>query len=162
MSVPAFSELTEADINKIRLIIKEEIEAAITKSEARTKAYIDASEARTKEYIAQEIAKVNTVISEMDTRLTSEIRSLDQRLTGEIRSVEKQLNGLFYVAPGVWSLSSLSLSGYPRSSSRYSENRLAHKTKKLKHSKNRLKPYKKKWKFTDRNKFKHRKTFDFY
>ena len=54
---PAFSELTEADINKIRLIIKEEIEAAITKSEARTKAYIDASEARTKEYIAQEICK---------------------------------------------------------------------------------------------------------
>ena len=84
LSVPAFSELTEADVNKIRLIIKEEVETAIAKSEARTKEYIEASEARTKEYVSQEIAKVNTTISEMD-----------KRLTGEIRSLDKQLNGLF-------------------------------------------------------------------
>ena len=35
LSVPAFSELTEADVNKIRLIVKEEVETAVAKSEAR-------------------------------------------------------------------------------------------------------------------------------
>ena len=89
LSVPAFSELTEADVNKIRLIIREEVETAVLKSEARTK-----------EYISQEIAKVNTTISEMDKRLTGEIRELDKRLTGEIRSLDKQLNGLFMLGLG--------------------------------------------------------------
>ena len=84
LSVPAFSELTQADVDKIRLIIREEVETAVLKSEARTK-----------EYISQEIAKVNTTISKMDKRLTGEIRELDKRLTGEIRSLDKQLNGLF-------------------------------------------------------------------
>ena len=64
-TVPAFSELTTADIEKIRSIVKEETAA---------------SEKRMKEYISQEIAKVNIKIEEMDKRLTSEIRALDKRL----------------------------------------------------------------------------------
>ena len=64
-TVPAFSELTAADIEKIRSIVKEETAA---------------SEKRMKEYVSQEIAKVNIKIEEMDKRLTSEIRALDKRL----------------------------------------------------------------------------------
>ncbi len=64
-TVPAFSELTAEDIEKIRSIVKEETAA---------------SEKRMKEYVSQEIAKVNIKIEEMDKRLTSEIRALDKRL----------------------------------------------------------------------------------
>ena len=83
-TVPAFSELTAADIEKIRSIIKEEVEEAIT-----------ASETRMKEHISQEIEKVNIKISEMDKRLTGEIQGLDKRLTGEIRASDKRLDQLF-------------------------------------------------------------------
>ena len=94
-SGPAFSALTQADIDKIRLIVKEEVETAVARSESRTKEYLEASESRTKEhleasesrtkeYVSQEIAKVNTTLSEMD-----------KHLTGEIRSLDKQLNNLF-------------------------------------------------------------------
>lgn len=64
-TVPAFSELTAEDIEKIRSIVKEETAA---------------SENRMKEYVSHEIAKVNIKIEEMDKRLTSEIRALDKRL----------------------------------------------------------------------------------
>lgn len=60
----AFSQLTETDLNKIRLVVKEEVETAI-----------EASEKRMKEYVSQEIAKeirpVNTSIAEMDKRLNN-------------------------------------------------------------------------------------------
>ncbi len=59
-----FSQLKDADLNKIRLIVKEEVETAI-----------EASEKRIKEYVSQEIEKevrpVNATIAEMDKRLNS-------------------------------------------------------------------------------------------
>ena len=53
-TVPVFSELTPADIDKIRLIVKEEVAA---------------SDKRLKDQISLEISKVNRTISEMDKRL---------------------------------------------------------------------------------------------
>ena len=79
-TVPAFSELTAEDIEKIRSIFKEETAA---------------SEKRIKEYISQEIAKVNIKIEEIDKRLTGEIGALDSRLTGEIRALDKRLDHIF-------------------------------------------------------------------
>ena len=90
-TAPAFSELTVADIEKIRSIIKEETAA---------------SETRVKEYISQEIAKVNIKIEEMDkrlngeikglhTHLSSKIKGLDTRLGGEIKALGKRLDQLF-------------------------------------------------------------------
>ena len=64
-TVPAFGELMQADIDKIRLILKEEIEA----SETRMKEYVDASETRMKDHISNEIKTVNVTIAEMDKRL---------------------------------------------------------------------------------------------
>ncbi len=61
----AFGELTQADIDKIRLIVKAEIEA----SETRIKKYVDASETRMKDHISNEIKTVNITIAEMDKRL---------------------------------------------------------------------------------------------
>ena len=79
-TVPAFSELTAEDIEKIRSIVKEETAA---------------SETRMKEYVSHEIAKVSIKIEEMDKRLTSEIRALDSRLTVEIRALDKRLDHIF-------------------------------------------------------------------
>ena len=61
LNLPAFGELSTADLEKINAMFKE-------------------SEARIKEYVTQEIAKVNIKIDEMDKRLTSEIRSVEKRL----------------------------------------------------------------------------------
>ena len=57
-TAPAFSDITDVDINRIRLVVKEEVETAI-----------EASEKRMKEYVSQKIDNVNTKISEMDKRL---------------------------------------------------------------------------------------------
>ena len=54
----AHSQITDTDLNKIRLVVKEEVEKAI-----------ETSEKRMKEYVSQEIGKVNIKISEMDKRL---------------------------------------------------------------------------------------------
>ena len=65
LTTPAFSELTPADIDKIRLIVKEEVAA----SEARMRKDVETSETRVKDQISIEISKVNSTISEMDKRL---------------------------------------------------------------------------------------------
>lgn len=63
-TAPAFSQLSETDLSKIRLVVKEEVEKAI-----------EASEKRMKEYVSQEISKeirpVNATIAEMDKRLNN-------------------------------------------------------------------------------------------
>ena len=66
-TAPAFSELTQADIDKIRLIVKEEVDQAVTASEVRMKEYVEASEAR----MTVEISKVNITVAEMDKRLNN-------------------------------------------------------------------------------------------
>ena len=58
IALPTFAELTEADLNKIRLIVKDEV-----------KSEISASEKRMKEYISQEIKTVNAKIEGNDDRL---------------------------------------------------------------------------------------------
>ena len=55
IALPALSELTDADLNQIRLIIREEVKAEI-------KAEITASEARMKEYINLKLDNVNNQI----------------------------------------------------------------------------------------------------
>lgn len=41
IAAPVFGELTDADLDKIRLIVQEEIKNEITASETRMKAYVD-------------------------------------------------------------------------------------------------------------------------
>ena len=59
IAMPALGELTDADLNKIRLIVKDEV-----------KSEIGASEKRMKEYISQEIKTVNAKIEGNDKRLS--------------------------------------------------------------------------------------------
>ena len=41
IALPTRAELTDADLDKIRLIVKEEVKAEVTSSEARIKQYVD-------------------------------------------------------------------------------------------------------------------------
>lgn len=59
IALPVHAELSDADLDKIRLIVKEEVKSEVT-----------ASETRMKEYISQEIKTVNVKISETDKRLS--------------------------------------------------------------------------------------------
>ena len=59
IAMPAIGALSEADLNKIRLIVKEEVKSEIT-----------ASEKRMKEYISQEIKTVNAKIEGNDEQLS--------------------------------------------------------------------------------------------
>ena len=79
-AAPVFSQLLPADIDKIRLIVKEEVEQAVTASETRMNKVItasdtrmskaiEASETRIKDQVSLEISKVNGTIAEMDKRL---------------------------------------------------------------------------------------------
>ena len=79
-AAPVFSQLLPADIDKIRLIVKEEVEQAVTASETRMNKSIEASETRMnksieasetriKDQVSLEISKVNGTIAEMDKRL---------------------------------------------------------------------------------------------
>jgi hypothetical protein len=58
ITLPVFGQLTQTDLDKIRLIINDEIKKEISNSEKRMK-----------EYISQEIKTVNVKISEIDKRL---------------------------------------------------------------------------------------------
>ena len=85
----AFSVLDSADINEIRLIIKEENEASEERMQKRMETYI-----------SQEISKVNTRISEMDKRLSNSILELDKRLN-TLSSVVIALMALIAVMIGL-------------------------------------------------------------
>lgn len=61
-NLSAYSQLRDADLNKIRLVVKEEVEKAIETSEKRMKEYVT-------QEIAKEIRPVNASITEMGKRL---------------------------------------------------------------------------------------------
>ena len=63
-SLTADSQVTDADLNKIRLVVKEEVEKAVEASEKRMKEYIS-------QEIKSEIRPVNNTITEMDKRLNN-------------------------------------------------------------------------------------------
>ena len=58
IALPVLGELTDADLNQIRLIVKDEIEA----SEKRYDNKIQASEERMKEHITQQIDSLKTPV----------------------------------------------------------------------------------------------------
>ena len=74
-ATPVLSELTKADLQAIRTIVKEEIAEA----EARTDL---------------KLQLLTTRIDEMDKRLTASMTDMDKRLTSRISSVEKRLGFL--------------------------------------------------------------------
>ena len=74
---PTFGELTSQDLDKIRLIVKEEVSevetrlrAEIAASEKQLRAEIAASETRMKDYVDTKFGEVNTRFEGLDKRIT--------------------------------------------------------------------------------------------
>ena len=59
ITLPALGELTDADLNQIRLIVNDAIDA----SEKRFEAKIQASETRMKEHITQQVDSLKTPVA---------------------------------------------------------------------------------------------------
>ena len=90
---PALAALTDADLDKIRLIVKEEVKKEIESSETRMKTYIDTK-----------IDAVNTRIDAVEKRLEDKIDGVGKRLDDRIDSVEKQMTFLLNVIYGLIAL----------------------------------------------------------
>ena len=69
IAMPALGELTDADLDKIRLIVREEIKAEIT-----------ASEKRMKEYIDLKLENVSTEFKRVDSRVDDQIKRVDDQV----------------------------------------------------------------------------------
>lgn len=69
IAMPALAELTDADLDKIRLVVREEV-----------KAEIKASETRMKEYIDLKLENVNTEFKRIDSRVNDQIKRLDEQV----------------------------------------------------------------------------------
>ena len=70
---PVFSELLPQDLNKIRLIVKEEISI----SETELKAEIEKSETRMKEYVDTKFEAVDTKFEAVDTKFEALQRQIN-------------------------------------------------------------------------------------
>ena len=77
---PARAALTDADLNKIRLIVKEEVKTEINASEKRMKTYIDTK-----------IDAVNTRIDGVEKSLGARIDGVEKSLGTRIDAVEARL-----------------------------------------------------------------------
>jgi hypothetical protein len=87
-TLPALGELTDADLDKIRLIVKEEIKTEIT-----------ASEKRTREYIDQKVDALDQKVDVLDESLTvridatnARIDALDESLNARIDYVDEDFD----------------------------------------------------------------------
>ena len=69
LAMPAIGELTDTDLDKIRLIVREEINAEIK-----------ASETRMKEYIDLKLENVSTEFKRIDSRVDDQIKRVDDQV----------------------------------------------------------------------------------
>ena len=79
--LPARGELTDADFDKIRLIVKEEVKTEIA-----------ASEKRLMEHIDLKIETVNARIDGVEKSLNARIDAVDQKLSARIDAVDQKLS----------------------------------------------------------------------
>ena len=102
--LPALAELTDADLDKIRLVVNEEIKAEIATVKQELKAEITTVEKELKAEIAtvkQELkAEIATVEKELKAEIISSETRVKERIDLNIKNVEKQLvtyNWVIYV-----------------------------------------------------------------
>ena len=97
--LPALADLTSQDLDKIRLIVKEELKAEITTVKQELKAEITT----VKQELKAEITKTTAEIETLDTRL----RTVDQGVAwvrGKLDNLDKQISwliALIIIAVGI-------------------------------------------------------------
>ena len=82
IALPALAELTDADLDKIRLIVREEIKAEITASEKRMKEYIDLK----LENVSTEFKRIDSRVDTQITRINDQIKTTDSQF-GFMRNI---------------------------------------------------------------------------
>ena len=85
IAFPVHAELSDADLDKIRLIVKEEVKTEVTSSEARMKQYVDLK-----------VESVNGRIASIEGRFTG-IEGRFTGIEGRFTGMEKQLATLTYL-----------------------------------------------------------------
>ena len=118
LAAPAFAALTDADLDKIRLIVKDEVQKEIALSETRMKDYIDTKIETVnvkidavEERLGTRINALGTKIDGVEERLGTRINALDTKIDGveerlgtRIDSVEKQMTFLLNIIYGLIAL----------------------------------------------------------
>ena len=95
VAIPAYSQLTQDDLNQIRLIIKEEIKA----SETQMKAEIKASETRMKDEIKAINADITSIKDEIKA-INADITSIKEnvaKLDGRLDGTDRLITGLIVI-----------------------------------------------------------------
>ena len=91
--LPVFGELTDADLDKMRLIVKEEVKTETTAVRQELKAEIASSEKNLKEYIN---VKIESVEKRLSTRVTAHgvCRSLRETDNPDVPSLRVTAHGV--------------------------------------------------------------------
>lgn len=76
IAMPALAELTDADLDKIRLIIREEIKAEIKASETRLKEYMDLK----LENVRTEFKRIDSRVDDQMTRVDDHVKTTDSQI----------------------------------------------------------------------------------
>ena len=93
IAFPALGELTDADLDKIRLIVKEEVKEEITASEKRTREYIDLKIGASDQKIDDLDKSLNGKIDDLDKSLNGKVDDLGKSLNSKVDDLGKSLNG---------------------------------------------------------------------
>ena len=99
IALPALAELTPQDLDKIRLIVKDEVKAELTAAKQELKADITA----VKQELKTDITATHTKIEALDTRLQNVEQSVSW-VRGKLDSLDKHINwlmALIVVAVGI-------------------------------------------------------------
>ena len=81
IALPALGELTPQDLDKIRLIVKEEIKAEITELKQEIKEDIANSEKNMREYINLKVDSVNTKVGSKVDSVNTKVDSVEEQIT---------------------------------------------------------------------------------
>ena len=91
IGLPALAQLTDADLNKIRLIVNEEVKAEVSAVKAELKTEIATLEQELKTEIAAVRKELKAEIAAVRRELKADIATLEQELKAEIALSEKRL-----------------------------------------------------------------------
>jgi len=97
IALPVLGELTDADFDKIRLIVKEEVKTEIAASEKRTKEYIDLK-------IDALDKNLNARIDAVDKSLNARIDAVDKSLNARIDGLDKRMDNMWRLMLGLFGL----------------------------------------------------------
>ena len=90
LASPAHSELTQQDLDKIRLLVKEEVSKSIADSQAQMKQYIDLKI----QNVETQIKTVEAQIQAVETKVEKGLQNVETQIQAVETKVETQIQGV--------------------------------------------------------------------